>query len=156
MSQIGLVTERPAIRLRHTGLVVEDLEKEVKFYTEVLGFRIVKTTNEDSKFISIILGISNPKLKTVKLTLEKETGTLLELLTFEGKIQQRKVVVPDNFGYTHIALTVINLDLIYREMKKLEIEFLSEPTISPDGYAKVAFCRDPENNMIELVEVLKI
>ena len=35
-----------------------------------------------------------------------------------------------------------------------KIQFNSSPQISPDGYAKVVFCRAPEGTMIELVEVL--
>ena len=34
------------------------------------------------------------------------------------------------------------------------IEFISNPKISPDGYAKVAFCKAPEGTFIELVELL--
>lgn len=35
------------------------------------------------------------------------------------------------------------------------IEFISPPQVSPDSYAKVAFCQAPEGTYIELVELLK-
>ena len=56
-------------------------------------------------------------------------------------------------GYTHFAVTVKNLDEIHKLMSDSRIKFVNNPRISDDGGAKVAFCFDPEDNLIEIVEV---
>ena len=47
---------------------------------------------------------------------------------------------------------------LFSEFSKIDlygIEFNAPPQDSPDGYAKVTFCRGPENLLIELVEQIK-
>jgi len=36
----------------------------------------------------------------------------------------------------------------------LGVEFICPPEKSPNGFAKVTFCTDPEGNYIELVQIL--
>ncbi|HJO63248.1 MAG TPA: VOC family protein, partial [Desulfobacterales bacterium] len=57
-------------------------------------------------------------------------------------------------GITHIAFTVEDIEQVYKRLVQSGITFLSTPQSSPDGYAKVAFCRAPEGTFIELVEEL--
>jgi hypothetical protein len=46
------------------------------------------------------------------------------------------------------------LNAEYNRLKDEGVSFNSPPQLSPDGYAKVTFCRAPEGTFIELVEVL--
>lgn len=55
----------------------------------------------------------------------------------------------------HLAFTVSSVDDVYEEFSKDGIEFISASAVSPDGCAKVAFCKAPEGTYIELVELLK-
>jgi len=113
-------------RIRHTGIVVDDLDEALAFYKGLLGLDIIKQDFERGKFISTILG-NEIEVKTCKLT-EK-----IELLEYvKGK------------GENHIAFTISE-----DEFKKFDL--ISEPQISPDGKVKVAFCYDPEHNLLELV-----
>ena len=57
-------------------------------------------------------------------------------------------------GCSHIALTVPNLDNLYDKLLEQDVVFNSPPQYSPDGYAKVTFCKDPDGSLVELVEVL--
>ena len=41
--------------IRHTGIVVADLEASLKFYQDILGFSIVKKMDETGDFIDNIL-----------------------------------------------------------------------------------------------------
>ena len=63
----------------------------------------------------------------------------------------RKII---DTGPTHMAFTVDDLDEIYKSFSENGIEFISAPKISPNGFAKVAFCSAPEGTYIELVELL--
>jgi len=139
--------------IRHTGIVVHDLQKAMDFYMGLLGFKLVKRADEAAQFIDTILGISNTTVTTVKLSINDHN--LIELLYYK---KQDSTTLPskriNNYGYTHIALTVDDVAKMYNTLISEGIEFISSPQQSPAGYAKVAFCQDPEGNFIELVELI--
>lgn len=62
------------LNLRHTGLVVKDLQASLDFYIKKLGFTVKVLSNEDSAFIDTILGLHDSELTTVKLVLKGEIG----------------------------------------------------------------------------------
>jgi len=138
--------------IRHFGIVVKNIEKSLGFYRYLLGFEVKKDIVEEGEFINAVLGLKNVRVRTVKMSAENGSA-LLELLCYEshlsGKTEKKEIFT---LGPSHLALTVSNLDEEYRKLKKNYIKFISSPNISPDGRAKVAFCYDPENNPIELVE----
>ena len=140
------------LNVRHTGLVVKDLQTSLDFYTKKLGFTVKVQANENQEFIDTILGLHNSELTTVKLTLND--GAMMELLDFKAdtkNITDRQLV---DTGPTHMAFTVDDLDETHKNFSQDGIKFISEPKISPDGFAKVAFCSAPEGTYIELVELL--
>lgn len=140
--------------IRHTGIVVKDIDKALHFYRDLLDFKVVKQMEESGDYIEAICGIKNIKVTTIKLA--ASDGSMIELLRFSASLpsdaEPKKINSP---GITHISCTVKNIDALYDRLNKAKIQFNSSPKISPDGSAKVAFCRDPENNFIELVEVME-
>lgn len=141
------------INIRHTGIVVEDLDKSLEFYINKLGFKIIKQMNETGSFIGQILGIKDLSVTTVKMILKNQQ--MIELLDFTSHKKEPKNRFINDIGPTHIALTVRSLDTLYKDFMNDGIKFISSPKVSPDSYAKVAFCRAPEGTYIELVELLK-
>lgn len=139
--------------IRHTGIVVGNLKKQLYFYRDLLGLKVVKKQEEPSKYIDQICRIRNSRLTTVKMA--ADDGNIVELLYFHSqskrKPKKRHMLA---LGFTHLAFTIRDLDFEYKRLLKAGIEFYSPPQVSPDGYAKVAFCRDYEYNPVELVEVL--
>ena len=138
--------------IRHVGIVVNNLEKELDFYKNVFNFKIKRKMLETGEYIDNLSGLKNVKVKTIKMA--SDDGNLIELLYFES--HQRNIVNRNinDIGYSHIAFTVENLDSEYKKLRKKGIKFNCVPQISSDGKAKVVFCRDPEGNIIELVEEL--
>ena len=47
------------------------------------------------------------------------------------------------------------MDKIYLDLLELGLKFNKNPQRSPDGKAKVCFCRDYDGTLIELVEELE-
>jgi len=142
------------IGIRHAGLVVKDLKEALHFYRDLLGFKIVKKMVESGEYINVVCATKDTKVMTVKLA--AGDNNLIELLCFfpplASKVNFKKFNTP---GFSHISCTVKNIEKEYKRLKEAGIRFNSLPQESPDGYAKVVFCRDPEGNFIELVEVLK-
>lgn len=140
--------------LRHCGIVVSNMERSLKFYRDLLGLKIIREMDESGKYIDNMLKLEQVRVKTVKLSVNNG-NSLIELLEF--KSHQNNNVKRNIFdqGASHVAFTVENLDQVYNNLRKENIEFNAPPQLSPDGYAKVTFCYDPDNTPIELVEVLQ-
>jgi len=137
--------------IRHTGIVVTDLEKSKIFYCNLLGFQIKKEVEECGKFINNLLDLTDVLVTTCKMTLEN--GDMVELLYYkshpEKPKEERRIT---EIGCSHIALTVKNLDEVYDRLLLSGVEFNNPPHYSPDNKAKVTFCKDPDGTFIELVE----
>ncbi len=139
--------------IRHTGITITNLKKSLNFYGDLLGFKLVKVMEEDGEFIDKISGLRKVKVMTVKMA--ADDGNLVELLYYHSHPRllgkKRKI---STVGLSHISFTVGNLNKLYKKLIDKGIKFNCAPQISKDGKAKVTFCRDPEGNLIELVEEL--
>jgi catechol 2,3-dioxygenase-like lactoylglutathione lyase family enzyme len=140
-------------QIRHTGLVVVDLEGALLFWRDLLGFRVEKHMNESGPHIDAMMGLKNVRVTTVKLVAPE--GGMIELLHFQSHIDsstwQGK---PYSTGFTHIAMTVDNLDETYKKLEFAGVSFPAPPQYSPDGMVKVIYCKCPEGVLLELVEIL--
>jgi catechol 2,3-dioxygenase-like lactoylglutathione lyase family enzyme len=139
--------------VRHIGIVVSDLERALRFYRDLLGLKVARVMEESGEYIDNLLELEGVRVTTVKMA--AETGpTLIELLAFRS---HRQDDAPKRELYTvgpsHMAFTVKDLDAVCRRLGEAGVRFTSGPQRSPDGYARVTFCRDPDGTPIELVEV---
>ncbi len=136
--------------VRHVGIVVSDMEKALRFYRDLIGLRDAEVVTESGPFIDGLLGMRNTKIRTAKLA-GADGPTLIELLVFDSPGGTEATPL-NAIGPTHVALTVADLDELYRRLSAAGIAFNAPPRLTPDGGAKVAFCRDPDGTYIELVE----
>jgi len=139
--------------IRHIGIVVSNMDNSLKFYRDLLGLKIEKNLDESGQYIDNMLALKNVKVNTVKMSANNGT-TLIELLEFKSHTTKNINKKIYEVGPSHIAFTVKNLDDTYDFLKKRGVKFNAPPQISPDRYAKVTFCYDPDDTPIELVEVL--
>ena len=139
--------------IRHTGLVTNNLKKSLIFWTKYLKFKIHKVMDEDGDLIDQIMLYKNVKLKTIKLKDKK--NNLLELLYFKNKPKIKiNKIKPYSDGFTHISITVKNIDSLYKSLSKKKIKFNSKPKISSDGNVIMTYCKTPEGAYLELVQEL--
>ena len=138
--------------IRHSGIVVVDLNTSLHFYRDLLGFQIAKQMKESGDYIDDILSLKNARITTVKMA--APDGQLIELLQFYSHPRKVKLREVFDIGIAHIAFTVEDLNREYDRLKGEGVRFNAPPQPSPDGYAKVTFCRAPEGTLIELVEIL--
>jgi len=140
-------------QIRHAGLVVSDLDAALTFWRDLLGFCLVKRLEESGPHIDAMLGLRDVSVTTVKLA--AADGNLIELLKFHSHPSQPTWTgEPFSTGFTHVALTVNDLDGVYRELNAAGVMFNAPPQRSPDGCVKATYCRGPEGVLLELVEVL--
>jgi len=139
--------------VRHTGVVVTNMEKALTFYRGLLGLKVAKDLSDEGEYIDSILGLSGVRVRMVKLTAaDGSTVELLQYLSHPRKARDKSQLC--DIGCSHIAFAVDNIDKEYTRLLKSGVRFNCPPYISPDGYAKVTFCHDYDGTSIELVEVL--
>ncbi len=141
------------MKFRHIGLVVKNHQKSLKFWTQNFGFKISSNKLEKGEQISKVLGTKGTIIRSVKLV-DKTNKLFLELISFKTpKIKKKKIKV-NSLGLTHFALTVKNLDKIYKKLNN-KIKFISKPILSVDKKVKVVYARVDDSLFVELVEELK-
>lgn len=140
--------------IRHIGIVVSDLEKALHFYRDLLGLKVVREMDESGEYIDNISSLENASVRTVKMA--AGDGHLIELLyyKFHPKSPNKNKAI-NEMGCSHVAFTVADIESEYMRLMKQGVLFNAPPQRSPDGYAKVTFCKDPDGTFIELVEDLK-
>ena len=120
-------------KLLHTRYRVNDLERTVRFYREVLGLEEVRR-HKSPRGSELVF------LKTLG------SEELIELCCFPagGPVQ----VQPD---LTHLAFEVDNLEDFGRHLAKLGLNYSDGPHTSADG-GGIAFIDAPEGYEIELIQ----
>jgi catechol 2,3-dioxygenase-like lactoylglutathione lyase family enzyme len=138
-------------KLRHTGFVVRNLDQSVVFY-EALGFKTWKRELEQGPFLETVVDLKKVRVETAKL--KAPCGALLELLEYQTHpVQMGISPQPSNqLGCSHIALTVDSIDKALECVQSCGGSLVNSPATAPDGTVRVAYCHDPEGNLLELVE----
>lgn len=123
-------------KLLHTRYRVNDLEKTVKFYRDILGLEEVRRHKSPRGSELVFLKTPNS---------EEE----IEITCFPGSGPVQ--VQPD---LTHLAFEVASLDEFSKHLEKFGLKFSDGPTRSSSG-STFAFVDAPEGYEIELIEKSK-
>ena len=142
------------VTLRHVGIAVTDMEKSLQLYRDIFDLEVVWDQIEQGKFIDRLSDIDNIVVRTVKL--KDQIGGMIELLQYisHPKPSRGKYWIND-IGCSHFAITVDNIDDMYTTLIDFGLTFNYKPQLSVDGKAKVAFCRDMDDILIEIVEQVR-
>ncbi len=128
------------MRIKLTSVPVENQDKALKFYTEMLGF--VKKQD---------FPVGEAKWLTV-VSPEEPNGTELLLepnANYPAMKALKESLMRDGIPYT--AFQVDDIHKEYERMKKLGVEFTAEPTNI--GTAIVAVFNDTCGNLIQMFQV---
>jgi lactoylglutathione lyase len=120
-------------RLLHTRYRVNDLERTVKFYRDVLGLTEVRRHKSP---------------RGSELVFLKAPGSEEEIELCHFPASEPVQVQPD---LTHLAFEVENLDEFARHLAKHGLKFSDGPTSSSGG-STIAFIDAPEGYEIELIQ----
>ena len=129
-----------AIRFDHVAITVRDMERSVGFYRDLLGFDV--------------LGQLLLNEGTFKIVYLRSGGACVELFEFRDHDAETAVGVPDTVGgFKHVALQTDDVDAVAARLRAAGTVFTVEPTDAPGG-VRLAFFRDPDGNLLELVSGL--
>jgi lactoylglutathione lyase len=120
-------------KLLHTRYRVNDLERTVKFYRDVLGLEEIKRHK-------------SPRGSELVFLKAPESAAEIEITHFPGSGPVQ--VQPD---LTHLAFEVDNLEEFGTHLAKLGLKYSDGPTMSSTGTV-FAFVDAPEGYEIELIQ----
>lgn len=142
------------INTRHTGFVVDDLERFINFYLG-LGLKLISRKVESGEYIDKLVGLKETKLEWAKLSLPD--NSVIEILKYHSHGERLNVInqLANRMGCSHLALTVQKIENVISYFLENGGSILEDFQISPDKKVKVAYCYDFEGNIIEIVEEIK-
>jgi lactoylglutathione lyase len=125
------------MRILHTMLRVGDLQRAIDFYTQVLGMKLLRTTDRpDQKYSLAFVGYeSNPEQAEIELT-------------YNYGVDRYEL----GSAYGHIALGVPDVYAACDRIREAGGNITREPGPVKGGTTVIAFVTDPDGYKIELIQ----
>jgi lactoylglutathione lyase len=124
------------MRLLHTMIRVGDLDRSIRFYTDVLGMKLLRHKEyPDGKFTLAFLGYG-----------DERNNTVLEL-TYNWGVENYDI--GNAFG--HLAIEVDDVYRAAERIREMGGEIIREPGPMNAGTTIIAFVKDPDGYEIELL-----
>lgn len=155
------LASRAMIRgIDHINIVVSDLERSVRFYCDVLGFRKTADVLLEGEWVERFVGLRGVKGK-VAFVEPPDGGVRLELLEY---VAPTGVALPENSrvntqGLRHVAFRVEDITAMTARLRAAGVTLFSDPVRVPAGVVKFAagektlvYFLDPDGVILELAE----
>jgi glyoxylase I family protein len=144
----------------HINIVVADLERSVRFYCDVLGFRKTHDVVMEGDWIEAIIGLHGVK-GLVAFVEPPGGGVRIELLEYRAPagLALPENSKPNTRGLRHIAFRVRDIDAMAKKLRAAGVTLFSDPVRVPAGVVKFAagdktllYFLDPDGVVLELAE----
>jgi len=148
----------PVVRaVESIGVTVNDMERAVTFYTDVLGFERESETEVAGEPHERLYGVFGMRLRIVRLRLGEERVELMQFLAPRGRPTPVDSKSNDRW-FQHMALIVSDIDRAYAHLREHRVEHASSgpqvlPSWNPHAGGIAAFYfRDPDGNPLEILQ----
>jgi catechol 2,3-dioxygenase-like lactoylglutathione lyase family enzyme len=149
-------------RAHHVGVTVSDLDRCTEFYRDVLGFDVVDRFSVGGESFAAAVGVDGASGRFVHLSADglrpsstrgsrdDARGVRVELVEYDPAGDDLPTASVDRAGATHLGFAVDDVDAFYEDLPD-DVETLSAPKTTESG-TRICFLRDPEGNLVELLE----
>ena len=125
------------MRILHTMLRVGDLERSIRFYTEVLGMQLLRRKDyPEGKFTLVFVGYGS------------EADSAVIELTHNWGVERYEL----GTAYGHIAIQVDDIHASCNRVRTLGGKVTREPGPMKHGTTNLAFVEDPDGYRIEFIQ----
>lgn len=144
----------------HINIVVTDLERSVRFYTEVLGLKETRRAHLSGEWIDAIVGLRGVAAE-VAYVVAPGGEPRIELLCYQSPTGE---IIPaasaaNTVGLRHIAFRVTDIQATLERLRQFDVPVLSEPVKVPGGVIKhsagdkqLCYFYDPDGVLLELAQ----
>jgi glyoxylase I family protein len=135
----------------HVGISVVDLEKSVRFYTEVMQMDLDYRTKNKGEIISRIVGVEDADFDVAVV---RKGSLRIELLDYKSEEKKKRATYPtqDQPGLVHISFLVDDVQKEYERIRAMGFEFNSPPMVARENGPKIAYFKGVDHVIIELYE----
>ena len=153
---ISIVSLSQVTKIEAVGMTVKEMDRSLKFYTEVLGFKKISDTEYRGEQLEKLKGLFGLHTRVARLQLGDEFIELTDYLTTGGRSIPEDSKSND-LVFQHIAIVVSNMEKAYQQVKKYKVEFVSTaPQTLPKSIPgaegiKAFYFHDPDNHNLELI-----
>ncbi len=153
-----LVFSQKVTAVAGVSITVEDLVREVDFFTKVLDFQKIKEETWTGEEVSKLYGLPE-KTASVQVVTLQLGGEKIQLLDFDGE-PSRPVVADtrsNDLWFQHLAIVVSDMDAAYQKLLKNKVMHVSTAPQTLPGYLpnaagiKAFYFRDLEGHNLELI-----
>lgn len=138
------------------GIVVKDLEKSAKFYTDVLGMTEVKGFSVPAEKAAGI-GLTDNQPATIRVFVldqdAKGPKTKFKLMSFPNApgAQPDQKFIHSTIGVSYLTLFVSDMKASVEKLKKAKVKLLGKTPSALGGNSYITVFHDPDGNFIELI-----
>ena len=144
----------------HINIVVTELERSLRFYTEVLGFRRTKEAYLEGEWIDRIVGLPGVKARAVFIVAPAGEPRIELLEYFAPKGTASSANSHSNTpGLRHIALRVDDMNATVARLRAAGVQVFSDPVRVPPGVVQhdagektLVYFLDPDGVILELAQ----
>ena len=141
----------------HTGIVVQDMEKMLAFYKDVLELEEERNRVLEGPLADQLVGYKDAKLHVIYLG-NGDMRHSVELVTYLNPPPGETMHTNERntIGAVHIGVIVDDLDAWYEDLTARGIRFVNKPFLRKDAEYpwafKACYLQDPEGNWLEFIE----
>jgi len=135
------------------GIVAQNLEETLNFYTNILGMKKVSGFSVNKNF-SLNSGLANgsPFDVTVLQLNDNKESSIIKIMSFNNKHKEKKDnFIKDGVGVRYFTIHVKALKPYIERLKKNNIKFLGKTPIQLNKENKFVAIQDPNGVFIELI-----
>lgn len=142
--------------VHHVAVTTPDIDRLIDFYVEAFGFEVIRRGEwgQGNAANDAIVGLRDSAASTAFL---RAGNLLIELFQYhapEGAPNQPNRP-PNDAGYTHFCLDVIDIDAEVERLTGLGMTFNAPVAPAGDGPLRAMYGRDPDGNIVELIELVR-
>src|SRR5215470_17997608 len=143
-------------RVDAIGITVSEMNRSVKFYSEVLGFKKVSDMELVGRTYEQLEGIFGLHIRVVRMQLGDEFIELTDYLTSGGRSIPEDAKSNDLI-FQHVAIVVSNMENAYEHLRNFHVQYVSTtPQTLPKSIPgaegiKAFYFHDPDNHNLELI-----
>ncbi|WP_443939250.1 VOC family protein [Pedobacter sp. MW01-1-1] len=139
------------IEMNNVGIVVENLDKAISFFSEI-GLILEGRTMVEGEWAGQVTGLGNQSVE-IAMMVTPDGHSRLELSKFlmPKTISDHRTAPVNSLGYLRVMFRVDNLDELLTRLKKQDIEIVGE-VVNYENIYKLCYIRGVEGLLVGLAE----